>query len=132
MKKNDFFLKIKKGFTLLEMLVVLGIIAIIVTMGFVSYSTAQKKARDAKRKQDLKSIQNAMEQYYSICGYQYPTSISSGIICSSITPTVAIMPTLPKDPKTASPYPTQTLTSDSYRICAQTETEPTPCVSNQQ
>ncbi|NCO89124.1 type II secretion system protein, partial [Candidatus Roizmanbacteria bacterium] len=43
-------LQLKKAFTLLEILVVIGIISIMVAMGTASYSTAQKKARDAKRK----------------------------------------------------------------------------------
>jgi prepilin-type N-terminal cleavage/methylation domain-containing protein len=129
--KNKF--SIKSAFTLLEMLVVIGIISILVGMGAVSYSTAQKKARDAKRKQDLKAIQNALEQYYSVCGYQYPTpagSIFSSVIC--LSPSTAIMPTVPVDPKTITPYPCSSCTSSQYTICASTENEPTPCLSNQQ
>jgi prepilin-type N-terminal cleavage/methylation domain-containing protein len=124
---------IKKAFTLLEMLVVIGIIGILVGLGAVSYSTAQKKARDAKRKQDLKAIQNALEQYYSVCGYQYPTPVGSrflSIIC--LSPSNAIMPTVPVDPKTITPYPCNSCTSSQYLICASTENEPTPCLSNQQ
>lgn len=54
-------MNLKKSFTLLEMLVVIGIIAILVTLGFASYSTVQKKARDAKRQGDLKAAQQVME-----------------------------------------------------------------------
>jgi prepilin-type N-terminal cleavage/methylation domain-containing protein len=126
-------LKFQSAFTLLEMLVVIGIIGILVGLGAVSYSTAQKKARDAKRKQDLKAIQNALEQYYSVCGYQYPTPVSSKfstIICPS--PSIAIMPTVPVDPKTITPYPCNGCSNSNYSICAATENEPTPCLSNQQ
>lgn len=73
MKKNDrFLLKISKGYTLLELLVVIGLITILMSFGAASYSTAQKKARDSKRKSDLKVLQNALEQYYSVCQYSYP------------------------------------------------------------
>jgi len=129
----DFQFSAKLAFTLLEMLVVIGIISILVAMGAISYSTAQKKARDAKRKQDLKTIQNALEQYYSICGYQYPTPAGLGfssIICPS--PSIGIMPTVPVDPKTITPYPCSSCASSQYTICAATENEPTPCLSNQQ
>lgn len=68
----------KKSFTLLEMLVVIGIISVLVSMGFASYSTAQKKARDAKRQADLKSFQSAMEQCYSVNTYAYPTITGGG------------------------------------------------------
>ena len=123
----------KKGFTLLEILVVIGIIMILVGMMTASYSTAQKKARDTKRKSDLKEIQNAMEQYYSVCGYVYPTSpITSGIIC--LSPSTAIMPTVPVDPLTT-PYVPTPATPTNYVICTngKLETETAPyCVSSQQ
>ncbi|NMB83759.1 type II secretion system protein [Candidatus Roizmanbacteria bacterium] len=129
----NFKLKIKAGFTLLEMLVVIGIIAVLVGIGSVSYSTSQKKSRDAKRKSDLKVIQNSMEQYYSVCGYKYPTSIGSGIVCSS--PTMAILPTIPVDPKTLTPYPCSPCTETSYSVCSNNLESESPtgyCVSNQQ
>lgn len=63
----------KKAFTLLEMLVVIGIISVLLSMGFVSYSTSQKKARDARRQSDLKALQATLEQCYSVGDYLYPT-----------------------------------------------------------
>ena len=60
-----------RGFTLLEMLVVISIIGVLVGVGAVSYSTAQKKARDTKRNMDLKAVQNCMEQNYSVNNSQY-------------------------------------------------------------
>jgi prepilin-type N-terminal cleavage/methylation domain-containing protein len=128
-------MKAKKGFTLLEMLVVVGIIAVLVSIGISSYSTAQKKARDAKRKSDLKAIQNALEQYYSICGFQYPTPQAGGGFSSIICPTppaTNIMPNAPKDPKTNTSYPCNSCTSTGYTIYAITESEPTPIFTNQQ
>ena len=60
------------GFTLLELLVVIGIIGIIMALATVAYSSTQKGGRDARRKQDLVAIQNALEQYYAVNGYVYP------------------------------------------------------------
>lgn len=51
------------GFTILELLIVIAIISAIIIMGFSNYSGAQKKARDTRRKSDLKQIQKALELY---------------------------------------------------------------------
>lgn len=124
----------RNGFTLLELMVVVGIIAILLGLGSLSYSTAQRKSRDARRKGDVKEIQSSMEQYYSICGFVYPTPVSGAVapvICPN--PTTAIMPTVPVDPKTITPYPCAGCTATSYNICATLETETNPfCVNNQQ
>lgn len=130
--KNFKNMKSRLGFTLLEMLIVIGIIGVLVGLGTASYSTAQRKSRDARRKGDIKIIQNSLEQYYSICGYAYPTAASSysSVIC--LSPSTAILNPAPNDPKTTTPYPCTGCTGSSYSICASTESEPTPCVSSQQ
>jgi len=140
MKIENLKLKISRGFTLLEMLVVIGIIAVLVAVGTSSYSTAQKKSRDARRKTDLKTIQNAFEQYYSVCGYSYPApsggSVPTSIACAN--PPATIMTSVPVDPKSGTRYTmTQTTTSD-YAICApntpplETEAVTPYCLTNQQ
>lgn len=120
MKKNFF----KKSFTLLEMLVVIGIISVIVSFGFSSYSTAQKKSRDAKRKQDLKAIQNAFEQYYSICNYNYPSSLPTNgnkltattANCPSLSSSVDLI-TMPADPLGGNYQCVGVCNSTRYTIC---------------
>ena len=61
----------RRGFTLIELLVVITIIAVLNGAGTVSWTNAQKKGRDAKRKADLKSIQQALELYFQENKY-YP------------------------------------------------------------
>jgi len=56
----------QRGFTLLEILVVISIIGILLGLGSVAFSTAQKKGRDARRRSDMKAVQSALEQYYSV------------------------------------------------------------------
>lgn len=93
--------QIKKGFTLLELLVVMGIIAVLIALGAVSYASAQKKARDAKRLGDLKAIQNAMEQYYSVCTDNPNTyKIAAGDLTGDLTCTTpsTTFITFPTDP----------------------------------
>ena len=52
-----------KGFTLIELLVVIAIIGILSTIGVVSFNSARKKARDAKREGDLRMLQSKLEVY---------------------------------------------------------------------
>ena len=53
-----------KGFTLIELMVAISIVAILATIGFSTYSQTQVRARDAKRKQDLRALSTALELYY--------------------------------------------------------------------
>lgn len=59
--------KVKRGFTLIELLVVIAIIGILATFIVASFTSAQKKARDAKRKSDLDAIKKALEIVKSNC-----------------------------------------------------------------
>lgn len=142
MKKNSYSLltthyPLKKGFSLLELLVVIGIVSILLAIGFVSYGAVQRRARDSKRRSDLKALQQAAEQYYSICGNAYPTSFrTQGVICTS--PSTAILPAnrVPKDPKSGTNYncigASCDTDSSAFELCATPEVEPTICVSSQQ
>jgi len=61
-------IKNKKGFTLIELLVVVSIISLLASVVLASLNTARAKARDARRLQDLKQIQLALELYKDKCG----------------------------------------------------------------
>ncbi len=56
-------MKSYKGFTLIEMLVVLGIIAILLFVAVISLSNIREKGRDAKRISDMESLGTAMLKY---------------------------------------------------------------------
>ena len=61
-----------KGFTLAELLIVISIIGILSTIIIVNISSARAKARDARRKSDLKTIQSAVEIYANANKGKYP------------------------------------------------------------
>ncbi len=73
-----FNLSKKKGFTLIELLVVVSIISLLSSIVFASLNSARSKARDARRKEDVLQIRNALELYYNDNGsypFPYPGNI---------------------------------------------------------
>lgn len=66
-----FKLKNRKGFTLIELLVVIAIIGLLATISIISLNSARVKARDTRRKADLKQIYTALQMYYDENG-KYP------------------------------------------------------------
>lgn len=63
-----------KGFTLIELLVVIAIIGILASVILASLNSAREKARDARRKSDLRQISTALELYKD----KYDTYIVAG------------------------------------------------------
>ena len=115
--------KIKKnGFTLFELLVSISIIGILTALASVAFSGAQKKARDARRMQDVRAIQTAAEQFYSqSLTYVYPASgnYSFGNVWVSGIGTT-ILASYPIDPKGVA-YTCSSCTTSNYCVCTDTE-----------
>lgn len=85
----------KNGFTLIELIVTVTIIAILTVVGMVSYSGTSKKARDNRRMADLEKIRVALELYRQGTGSTYPADKDS------LVPTY--LQAFPVDPK-GNPY----------------------------
>lgn len=69
----------KSGFTMIELLIVIVIIGILAAVGLRAFAASQMKARDSKRKTDLRTIGDALEVYYNDLGI-YPDSENNGLI----------------------------------------------------
>ncbi|OGY64756.1 MAG: hypothetical protein A3J53_02595 [Candidatus Harrisonbacteria bacterium RIFCSPHIGHO2_02_FULL_40_20] len=63
----------KKGFTLIEMLIVISIIGILASIVLVGLGAFRSRGRDTRRIADLREAQGALELYYTKF-QQYPSS----------------------------------------------------------
>jgi prepilin-type N-terminal cleavage/methylation domain-containing protein len=61
----------EKGFTLVELLVVITVISLLVALGGASYMNSMRSGRDAVRRGDLNALQQAFEQYFGENNSQY-------------------------------------------------------------
>lgn len=66
--------KKNKGFTLVELLVVLSILALLLTLAVPKYFTSIEKAKDATLKQDLNTLRESIDKYYADNG-KYPNTL---------------------------------------------------------
>lgn len=69
---TNFRKQFQSGFSLVELVLVIGLLGIFAVGGFGAYSNSQRNVRDTKRKADLESIKQALEQYKTAFG-QYPS-----------------------------------------------------------
>ncbi len=73
----------KRGFTLIELLVVISIIGILAAFIVASFSSAQQKARDSRRKADLDALKKALELAKNdISGNYYPGCNPAAATCA--------------------------------------------------
>jgi prepilin-type N-terminal cleavage/methylation domain-containing protein len=64
--------KQSKGFTIVELLIVIVIIGILATLVIVTFTGIQQKARDSQRKTDIGAVNSHVTAYYAETG-TYPT-----------------------------------------------------------
>ena len=89
------------AFTLVELLIVLGIISTLITISIVSFRTAQVRARDTERISDIRQYQNSLEIFANKNNSLYPT-FQSPIVASSVLCPVLEAVGCPEDPRPAS------------------------------
>src|SRR3954463_402681 len=65
-------LKNSRGFTIVELLIVIVVIGILAALVIVTYNGIQQKARDTERKTDVKALQGHLEAYWAN-NAKYPT-----------------------------------------------------------
>ncbi len=87
-------LRSARGFTLIELMVVMTIIVTLATIAMVQYRQSVQLAREAVLKDDLFKLRDAIDQYYADKN-QYPPSLDDLVSAGYIR-------AMPKDPITNS------------------------------
>jgi general secretion pathway protein G len=68
--------RLDRGFTMVELLVVVSIIVILATMGMTQYRNSVIYSRESVLKEDLFRLRDAIDQYYADKG-QYPSTLDA-------------------------------------------------------
>lgn len=79
--------KIQSGFTIIELLIVIAVIAILALLTINNYVGVQAKGRDAGRLTDINNIKDKLEEYYNDnSGYPntFTTSTFTGLDAESL------------------------------------------------
>lgn len=128
------FKKHKKAFTLMELMIVIAILGVLTTLMTGNFLTSIKRSRDAQRKNDLSTIQRALEMYYED-NKAYPANVGVGSSAGYNTfgtafchpngcDTKTYMQKLPNDPVSGREYRYVSGTTSAYAIYA--------CLENKQ
>lgn len=69
-------MKNEKGYTLIELMIVIGIIGLLVSIALPQYRYAQQKAKEAVLRENLTRMREVLDQYFSDKG-KYPASLQT-------------------------------------------------------
>jgi len=94
----------ERGFTMIELMVVLALISLLATMGLAQYRQSVVYSREAVLKQDLFQLRDAIDQYYADKG-QYPSTLDALVSDGYVRK-------LPDDPFTRSSSSWQTVPAE--------------------
>jgi type II secretion system protein G len=101
----------ERGFTLIELMIVVAIIAILAGILIPNFVNARAQAQTAACESNLRSIATALELYYTD-NQVYPTAASAAVQPSLFTANgVAYLNNTPKDPAAQTAAATYTLTT---------------------
>jgi general secretion pathway protein G len=103
-RSNSPVLQLARGFTLIELTVVVALIILLATIGLTQYQNSVTHSREAVLKEDLFRLRDAIDQYYADKG-QYPTSLDALVSDHYLR-------AIPEDPLTRSATTWQTIPAE--------------------
>src|SRR5262245_1000200 len=94
----------QRGFTLIELMVVISLIVVLASMGLVQYRQSIVRSKEAVLKEDLFRMRDAIDQYYADKN-SYPSAIDALV-------SDGYLRSIPKDPFTNSESTWQTIPAE--------------------
>lgn len=146
-KNRPGFIRIMNGFTLIELLIVIAIIGILTALVTTNLQGARSRARDVRRKSDLRAIEQSISLYYNdtnsfplssasyeINGCEGETSCTWGGTFANAN--TVYMNALPQDPSSSDTstinYEYYSVNDDQFMLVAKLENLSDPDISSSQ
>ena len=122
--------KNKSGFTLIELMIAIAIIGILAAAFLNNFFSSIVRGRDSRRKQDLRTISQALELYYND-NRRYPDDIppAGESFTHPANPDTIYLTETPDDPMVGKNYCYETADGSWYRLAATLENTSDPDVS---
>jgi len=111
-----------KGFTIVELLIVIVVIGILAVIVITTFTGVQKKGRDADRKSDINAIYSQVEVYFAEEG-KYPTLANMNDSAFRTTNMKGLSDDALQDPKGTAPTLVSAPAANAYAY----QTEPAGC-----
>jgi general secretion pathway protein G len=93
----------EQGFTLVEVMIVVIILAILAGVAMVSFGGLDKQAKDARARADMRAIATALKGYKAMTG-SWPAALTPDLT-TTVAPYTALIDSIPNDPwSPANPY----------------------------
>ena len=90
----------QRGFTLLELMIVLAIMGILITIAQPNLKTSITRAKEAVLREDLFQVREALDQFYADNG-KYPSQLAE--LVNQSEKSRSYLREIPKDPFTGAP-----------------------------